>query len=483
MKRVRTEKPDEKYLFAAAPVNQAVLTMAMPAIFSQIIVLIYNMADTFYLGQTENAFMVAGVSLILPVFNITLALAGLTGVGGGALISRLLGANKDEEARKVCSFCFWLSLLISLLFSLGLFLFREPLLWFLGASENTFAYASQYLISVLVTGGLPTVLSNVLANLVRSVGLSSKAGFGISMGGLLNIILDPLFMFVLLPAGYEVLGVGIATLVSNAFALGYFLFVIYQEKERTVLTIDLKKSRPGWRNVFSIFTVGIPSSVTALLFDVDYALIGRLMASYGDYALAAIGVVLKVERLPLNIGIGICQGMLPIIAFNYSAGNIRRLLNTICFSLIFGLLAAAISVLFYELFAPYLVEVFIRHEQTLFFGTSFLRVRSLATPLMFISFFVLYIFQGLNKGGIALFLGVTRWAVLNIPILLAMDTVFGMMGIVWAQVVGDILTVALSLAVFWWYSSHHLKGKKDEDYGTDPGVRGQAGLPYPAAGK
>ena len=200
---VRSSQED---VFEHLPIPAALRKMIVPAVTSQLIVLIYNMADTFFVGQTNNPYMVAGASLILPVFNITLCLAGLAGIGGGSLISRLLGQNQAGEARRVSAFSLYLGLLISALFAVGIGVFMEPVLKILGAGENTFQYARQYATCVIVIGGVPTVLSNVLANLIRSIGRSREASAGIILGGLLNIALDPLFMFVLMPDGYEVLG-------------------------------------------------------------------------------------------------------------------------------------------------------------------------------------------------------------------------------------------------------------------------------------
>lgn len=173
--------------------------MAVPTIISQIVVLVYNLADTFYVGRTNNPYMVAGASLILPVFSITLSLASLTGIGGGSLMARLLGEKQENEAKRVCSFSIYISLLVAAFFSVGTAVFMKPLLSLLGAGENTWQFAMQYALMVIVIGGIPTVLSNVLSNLLRSIGISKEAGFGITMGGLVNIVLDPLFMFVLLP--------------------------------------------------------------------------------------------------------------------------------------------------------------------------------------------------------------------------------------------------------------------------------------------
>ena len=439
---------DNIEIFERMPVPQAVKTMAIPTIIGQLIVLFYNMADTFFVGRTNNPLMVAGASLILPVFNITLSFAGLAGIGGGALISRLLGHKQPEEASKVCSFSIYLSVLTAMLFSIGVLLGMEQLLHLLGAGLDTFAYARQYALCVIVCGGVPTVLSNTLANLLRSTGESKKAAFGVTMGGLINIALDPLFMFVLFPRGMEIVGAGMATCVSNCISCVYFILTIRGLGPDSVLKLFLPTRLPKGRNIAGIFAVGVPSAITTLLFDLDYVVIDRLMSGYGDIALAAVGIVLKVERLPLNIGVGICQGMMPIVAYNYAAKNMKRMDETRRFSRMVGLACAAASILLYELFASQIMSFFIADEQTVALGTNFLRIRVLATPLMFLSFFHVYLFNGFGMGRRALFLGVTRWAVLNIPMQFLLNYLIGMYGIVWSQVTADILTVTLSLYVY-----------------------------------
>ena len=308
-------------IFRTLPVPAALRRMVLPAVASQLIVLIYNMADTFFVGQTNNPYMVAGTSLILPVFNITLCLAGLAGIGGGSLISRLLGQGRADEARRVSAFSLYLGLAVAVLFAVGTAVFMRPLLGLLGAGENTYAYARQYALCVIVCGGVPTVLSNVLSNLIRSIGYSRVAGAGIILGGVLNIGLDPLFMFVLLPKGYEVLGAGLATCLSNCAALLFFLIVLVRIGRGSVVTFSPRAGLPGRASIAAVFGVGIPSAVATLLFDLDYIIIDKLMVSYHDLALAAIGIVLKVERFPLNAGIGICQGMMPMVAYSFSAGD------------------------------------------------------------------------------------------------------------------------------------------------------------------
>lgn len=437
-----------KEIFEKMPISSALRAMVVPTVFSQIIVLIYNMADTFYVGRTNNPYMVAGTSLILPIFNITLCLAGVAGIGGGALISRLLGKNMESEARKASVFSLYLAIFVAAVFSVATAVFMRPLLEFLGAGENTYTYARQYAFCVIVLGAVPTVLSNVMANLLRSTGCSREAGIGITLGGALNILLDPLFMFILLPDGYEVLGVGIATFLSNCTACCYFMIVLFRMRRGTVITFRLSEGMPRRENIVAVFAVGIPSAIATLLFDLDYVIVDRLMVSYSDLALAAIGIVLKVERLPLNVGIGICQGMLPLVAYNFSARNQKRMEEAIRLSRRLGIIVAMVSIVLYEIFAVYLIRFFISDAQTIGMATQFLRIRVLATPLMFLSFFTVYLFQAFGRGEKALFLGLTRWLVFNIPMLFLLNYVVGMYGIVWSQVTADTLTVILSFYVY-----------------------------------
>ena len=204
-------RPSREDVFRREPIPRALRIMILPSVVSQLIVLIYNMADTFYVGQTQNPYMVAATSLVLPVFNVTICLAGLAGAGGGSIVSLLLGKGREDEARRVGTFSIYLGIALSALFALAMGAFMRPVLRLLGADGDTYEYARQYALCVIVAGGVPTVLSNVLSNLLRSVGRSNAAGFGIVLGGVLNIALDPLFMFVLLPDGLEVFGAGAAT--------------------------------------------------------------------------------------------------------------------------------------------------------------------------------------------------------------------------------------------------------------------------------
>ena len=440
---------DRTELFERAPVPRAMAVMALPMIVSQLITLVYNMADTFFLGLTNDPYKVAASSLVLTLYLFTIGIANLFGTGGGSLISRLLGAKDEEEAKKVSAASLLWAGASTAVYSVFCFLFRNQILRFLGASDNTIGFARDYMLWVLVIGGIPTVLSMTMANLIRSIGNAKQAGFGLTMGGILNMVLDPLFMFVILPDGQQVKGAAIATMLSNTIAALYFIRVIRGMGSDSVITFRQDLGRPRRDSIASIFSVGIPAAVSLWLFDLANIVLNMRAAGHGDIALAAVGIVLKVERLPLNVGIGICIGMVPLIGYNYAAKNFKRLDEIFLFGRAAGLVVSMICVVLYRVFAPQIILAFIKEPETVRIGTSILSARCFATPLMFLCFSMVHFFQAIGKGKYALILAMVRQLVFIIPLLFLLDILFGMEGIVWTQFTGDICTVAVTYFVYW----------------------------------
>ena len=441
-------------LFETVAVPKALLTMAVPTIVSQIITLVYNMADTWFIGRTNNPYMVAASSLVLTVFLMIGALSNLFGVGGGSLMVRLLGAREPEEARSAAAWTLIVGGAAALGFSLFCLIFMNPMLRLLGASDNTIGYARQYLLFVVVIGGFATSQSTVMSFMLRNAGYARKAAFGLGFGGILNIALDPLFMFVILPGGMQVMGAGLATMLSNVASLIYFAFTYRRVSDESVLGFPrrLPRIRPDSRR--SILGIGVPAALSVFLFDLTNIVINRLSASHGDIELAAIGIVQKAERLPLNVGIGICLGMIPLIGYNYASGNRRRMKDIFLWARIMGLAVSTVSLTLYQLFAGQIMRAFIADAETVRLGTAFLRARSVATPFMFLSFNMVNFMQAVNRGRESFWLPVIRQIALNIPLLFVMDRLFGMMGIVWTQAIADVLNVIISYIIHWRVMRH-----------------------------
>lgn len=447
---------DNRDVFESMPVPRALATLAIPTIISQLITLVYNLADAYFVGLTRNAYMIAAVSLVYPVFSMTVALSNLLGVGGGNLISRLLGEHKEQEARKVCVFSLYGAACVSVLFSLGVWAPLPNLLRMLGASADTMTYARQYMMLVVVAGTLPTVLSNTMGTLLRSAGYARQASFGLSMGAILNIVLDPLFMFVLLPEGDEVIGAALATLLSNTVAAWYFFITLAGKQHESCLCLSPRIGFPNRTMIGRVLYIGMPSALTTLLYDLTNVCLDACMAAHGDHQLAALGIVLKAERLPLNTCVGLCLGMMPLVAYNDSAGNQERMRALIGATRVTGLVITAVSILFYEFCSGWIIQLFLGSSsqngegvaETLAYGIIFLRCRCVASPFAFLNFHTTYTLQALGDGRTTLMISVLRQCVFYLPILFLMNQFAGELGLVWTQTIAELAAFTVAYTLF-----------------------------------
>ena len=451
---------ENKELFETMPVAKALTKLAIPTIISQLITMIYNLADTYFIGRTNNPYMVAAASLSYVLFFILTALSNLFGVGGGSQISRLLGQKRYEEAKKVCSFSFYGTICVSLLYSLSCLVFMDPLLRLLGATDNTIAYSCQYTLWVIVVGGVPSCLSMTMAHLLRSEGYAKYASYGLSGGGILNMILDPLFMFVIMQPGQEVMGAALATMLSNCVSLIYFALMFLHLKKDTVLCLSPRKMVPEKASIRAVFAVGVPSAIGSLMACLSNTVVNKLSSGYNDFAVAAMGIVKKIDMLPMNVGMGLCQAMVPMVAYNYSTKNYRRMKSFTNAARLSGVVFAGICIVVMEIFASQVIALFINDEETVRYGVDFLRINVLATPLMICNFQMSYTFQAMGKGAESLLLTSCRQGIINIPLLFLMSWLVGLYGIIWTQLLADSITVVISFAFY-----HHTTKKLKESVG------------------
>lgn len=441
-------KNDKTELFETMPVGKALFTMAIPCIVSQLVTMIYNLADTFFIGMSNDPYKVAAASAVGVLYFMLNALSNLFGVGGGSLLSRLLGEKREVEAKHVSVFSLYGSLVVATIYATVCFIFTEPFVRLLGASDNTIGYASSYMFWVVVVGAIPSTLSITMSHLLRSAGYSKESGAGLAIGGIANMLFDPLFMFVILPKGNEVTGAALATLLSNVISLLYFLWVYYKLKGKTVLSISPKYIHLEKKLVGDIFSIGLPSALTTLLANVASIMKNNLTSGYGDIELAAYGIVMKIDMLPLNIGMGLCQGMMPLVAYNYAAGNYPRMKKFTKAAQMTGVAIAAICIVVFEVFSPQIIWLFIRDEATIAYGKNFLRIACLATPFIISNFQKIFCLQAMGKGKESLILGVCRQGLFAIPILLVLNHFLGLYGVVSAQLVSDACTFVISTLLY-----------------------------------
>ena len=444
-------------IFETLPVPRALAKMAIPTIISQLINLIYNMVDTFFIGRTGNSYMMAATTVALTLMLLNVAFSNLFGIGGGSLVARLLGRKDVNGAKSTSAFSCYGAIATAVVYSAVIGLFLEPILRFLGASDATVGYASNYTFFVVVLGSFPTLLSLTLSHLLRNTGYSSKASFGLSLGGILNIAFDPLFMFVIFSPGNEVTGAAVATLISNTIGLIYLLIAYCIASRSAPLSINPKTAlKIGKENVKQLFSVGIPSAILTALFDVASICVNILASAHNDLVLAGMGIVMKVERIPNAINIGLCQGMLPIVAYNYSSGNRKRMNDTVRYARICGLIVSFLCILFLEVFAGPVSGVFLRTSsgnvqtalKTVALATIYLRIRCLGSPVQFINYHTSFCMQAMGKGKETLIHATVRELVFYIPLMLLLNHLFGDIGLASALPVGEGLGAIFALVLF-----------------------------------
>ena len=293
------ENTEKSVLFEQMPVPQAARRLMIPTILSSLVMVIYSMADTYFVGRLNNPIENSAVTLAAPVLLAFNAVNNLFGVGSSSMMSRALGQQDFDKVRKSSAFGFYCSLTCGLAMSLLCAAFFQPLLHMLGADSNTLAATAAYMKWTVLCGATPSILNVVIAYLVRAEGSALHASIGTMSGCVLNIILDPIFI---MPwgLGMGASGAGLATFVSNCTACGYFCVLLYVKRKSTYVSIRPKDFK--WKKdiVKGVCGVGIPASIQNLLNVTGMTLLNNFTAVYGPDAVAAIGIVQKIYMVQIG---------------------------------------------------------------------------------------------------------------------------------------------------------------------------------------
>ena len=452
------DRAAETRIFEEYPIVRAVLALAIPTVIGQVILVIYNMADTFFIGQTGSDAMITAVTVCMPAFMFLSAISNLFGVGGASVVARALGAGDEKKARHTAAFAFWGCAGVTLIYALGVWLLMDGFVDLLGGSDpSVHANACRYLMWTVALGGLPTALNALLGHLVRSEGRSVQAGFGIALGGVLNILLDPLFMFVLLPRGSEVQGAAIATSLSNLIAALYFLALIFRNRKRSVLHLRPCREALGSDIPADVLATGLPACLMTLCENISYAVLDNLMSLSGTMMQAGIGVAKKVNMLAHCMVRGMAQGVLPLIGYNYAARNYRRMRSALRISAAISVALAALCTAAGLLFSRGLIGVFIQHESdSLAYGGDFLRILCLGGPFSAFAYAVISFFQAVGESKKSFLLAVMRKGLLDIPMMFLLLRPIPIYGIVWATPIADVLCCAAA-TVFYMRFTQRLR--------------------------
>ncbi|MBQ1818417.1 MAG: MATE family efflux transporter [Clostridia bacterium] len=461
-------------VFESEPFKKAVLRQAAPAVASQLTALVYGLADTYFVGLLNDPKQTASVTVCYPAFIMLTAISNLVGVGGAAAAARALGAGSRKKASAVTSFSLWAGLLFSLLFTGLLAALLRPALTLLGAKEQTLPLCVEYAKNAILLGGVFTVLSNVFANLFRAEGRALAASLGLSAGGLLNILLDPFFI---LPRflGLGAAGAGLATAVSNAAALGVFIAVYCKNRRETVVKTALPRHEDIRAVSGDVLKTGFPSAAQYLLTVVAVAAQARFVSGYGTEAVAALGIVKKLDQLPLYFSIGVSTGLLPLLAFNHAKGSARRARDCFRFGTALSFGFSLLCLVCYEAFAPRLAGIFIDDEKTVALAAAFLRRMVTAMPLMSVCYPIIIRFQAEGRSRAALVCSVLRKGLLDLPLLYLMDLAAPLYGLMWVQPMVDGISLAAALALLKRGAGSGLSADNGPEPASDGEPEGELG--------
>ncbi len=443
----------ERDIFENHGVLEAVMRLAVPTVIGQIILVIYNMADTFFVGLTGNDAMLTAVTVCMPAFMFLSAISNLFGIGGASLIARAYGSRDFEKVHRASAFAFWGCLAMTALYSLLAFFFRNAYVDLLGGIHpDVHRHSVEYITCTVVIGGFATSSATLFSHLIRAEGRATLASIGIMLGGVLNIFLDPLFMFRILPPGREALGAAIATALSNFIALLYFVTVLILLRKKTQIAIRPTPNMFRFRIPKDILSAGIPACIMTLFENISYAVLDKLMSLAGVPMQAGIGVAKKVNMLAHCIVRGIAQGALPLIAYNYAARNYTRMRKSFRVARTIAVGAAALCMLLNLILSRQLIGIFIHHESpSLQYGTVFLRILCVGGPFSAAAYSIISFFQATGEGKKSFFLAILRKGLVDIPLMFLLNTLLPVCGIVASTPVTDAICCAVAYLIFTNY--------------------------------
>ncbi len=432
----------QEELFTTMPVRKAYMKFSLPVVFSMVITLVYNMVDTYFIAHTNNTALVAGVSLCAPIFTLMIALGDILGLGGSSVISRLFGMQKDEDGRRLSAFCFYGSIAGGLVVMVLMLLLRQPILVLLGADAATMAHASAYY-SYLVFGAPLIILAFAPSNLLRTEGLAKESMFGTVFGSVVNIILDPIFIFGL---GMGAAGAAVATVLGYlATDLIFVWFLLTKSKKLSVSPRNMKVSG---QELGAMLAIGIPASITNLMQSLCIMLTNRFLLPYGTESIAAMGIVMKINMIAALVLVGFSFGPQPLIGYNYGAENKRRLREVLAFGYRFECALALVFTVVLSLLAGPLMQIFMDDAAVVALGVPMLRFQQLGMVCMAVVLVTTCAFQATGKALGAFLLSVSRQGVLFAVILVLASQVFGYYGILASQAMSDLTTAVLAVVLY-----------------------------------
>lgn len=431
-------------LFEETPVPKAVMKLAVPTIIGCLVTMLYNLADTYFVGMLNDPIQNAAVTLSAPVLLAFNAVNNLFGVGSSSMMSRALGRKDFDTARKSSAFGFYSALFCGMLFSLFCTVLKAPLMRLLGTAPENVLETDSYMFWTVTCGAVPAILNVVMGYLVRAEGSALHASIGTMSGCILNIILDPLFI---LPWGLNMgsAGAGCATFISNCAACLYFFILLYIKRKNTYVCISPKYFSINKKIVMGVCAVGIPAAIQNLLNVTGMTILNNFTAEFSSDAVAAMGISQKISMIPMYAAMGLSQGIMPLISYNYASGNYRRMKKTLIFSAELSVIFLTAASVGFLVGAEGLISLFMKNDIIIGYGSRFLRGFCIATPFLAVDFLAVGVFQACGMGKKSFIFAVMRKIILEIPALYILNYLFPLYGLAYAQFAAEIILAAAAV--------------------------------------
>jgi multidrug efflux pump len=435
---------DSIYYLEKAPISQAIFHMAVPMIMSMVLDLVYNLVDAYFIGRLGNTAMLAAITLAFPIEIILMGVGQIFGAGGGTLIPRLLGEKDFEGAKKASSVNFYLALFSGFVLMLALVPFLSPILRLLGASGETFQFTKDFLL--VFTIGSPIIVTAIaLSETVRGEGASTASMTGMILSVVVNILLDPLFIFVL---KMNVMGAALATVIANGSAVIYF--VAYIKTKSKVQSVSLKDFHPTKDILANIFKIGASAFLFSALMIVATLMFNTYAIRYGDHVLAAFGIANRIVQIVEMLGAGLFTGIVPLIAYAYAAGNQERLNKVISTAIIYFILITLVIGGLQFMFRQQIFSLFSADSLVLEDGFVILSAMLVSTLFSGFNSIITDMFQAFGAGLQANIMAVLRGVAL-IPIIFIGNYLFGLPGVIWSLPAAEVCSCLVG-AVLWLVS-------------------------------
>lgn len=432
----------ENELMARMKVSKAVATMAIPSVISSLVTVVYNMADTFFVGQTGDPLQVAAVSLTNPIFILFMAFANMFGMGGSAVASMALGEQNQKCMKQVSAFITYASLAVGILFALVLVGFMQPILSIFGANEETYALARGYVFHI--SYGAPFIIWSAAASfVVRSEGASKEAMIGSMIGTIANIVLDPVLI-----SGFHLgaAGAAVATTLGNILASLYYLWYFVKKSNNFSIGIRNFTCRYG---IFSgICSCGLPTAIFSTLMSVSTIVLNQILVAYGNAPVAAIGIVFKANMFITFLQMGLANGVQPLLGYNFGSGDKKRFQDIAAYTKKCCIVIGILATLLFFVFRRQIIGLFIQDEEVIMYGVRILIAYMLSGPVIGILFMNMNCMQSVGKAFWATILSVLRQGVLLIPLLFLLNALGGLTGVIYGQALTDYIAVILSVLMW-----------------------------------